>query len=168
MAQKSLHAVTKVYYRSMSCFASVSWTNGPACSANVSHTTVPSCSMWFRQFTKYVTKTDHKVWCHPHSIEHDTPCIAYLISKQVVPYQTRGDTCCPFLSRFEHDQPHHLMESNRLYHSNLAQTTSSILTTVKSHLDGWETISHKDTSQTKHHKEWKDFYDTHDCMAKHN
>jgi hypothetical protein len=33
----------------------------PACSAKVSRTNVPSCTMWFRQFTKYVTKTDHKV-----------------------------------------------------------------------------------------------------------
>jgi hypothetical protein len=35
---------------------------------------------------------------------------------------------------------------------------------VKSHLGGWETISHKDTRQTQYHKGWKDFYDTHDCM----
>jgi hypothetical protein len=60
------------------------------------------------------------------------------------------------------------MESNRLHHSNLAQITASILTMVKSHLDGWETIAHKDTSQTQHHKGRKDFYDTHDYMAKHN
>jgi hypothetical protein len=32
---------------------------------------------------------------HPHSTEHDTQPIAYLISKQAIPYQTRGDTCCP-------------------------------------------------------------------------
>jgi hypothetical protein len=104
---------------------------------------VPSCTKWFRQFTKYVTKTDHKVWCHPHSTEHDTQPTTYLISKQAVSYRTRGGTCCPGglllrfgLSRFEHDNPHHLMESNRLQHSNLAQTTTSIPTTVKSHLDG--------------------------------
>jgi hypothetical protein len=34
----------------------------------------------------------------------------------------------------------------------IAQTTTSILTTVNSHLDRWETISHKDTSQIQHHK----------------
>jgi hypothetical protein len=59
-------------------------------------------------------------------------------------------------------------ESNRLHHSNLAQTTTLILTMVKSHLNGWETIAHKDTSQTQHHKRWKDLYDTHDCMTKYN
>jgi hypothetical protein len=37
---------------------------------------------------------------------------------------------------------------------------------VKSHLDVCETISYKDTSQTQHHKGWKDLYDTHDCMTK--
>jgi hypothetical protein len=48
----------------------------------------------------------------------------------------------------------------------IAQTTASILTTVKSHLDGWETISNKDTGQTQHHKGWKDLYNTRDCMTK--
>jgi hypothetical protein len=56
---------------------------------------VPCCPMWFRQFTKYVPKTDHKVWCHPHSTEHDTQPIAYLISKQAIPCQTHGGTCYP-------------------------------------------------------------------------
>jgi hypothetical protein len=44
------------------------------------------------------------------------------------------------------------MESNRLHHSNIAQNTTSILIKVKAHIDGWETISHKDISQTQHHK----------------
>jgi hypothetical protein len=65
----------------------------PACSTKVSCIKVPSCTMWFRQFTKYVTKTDHKVWCHPHSIEHDAQPIVFLISKQAILYRTRGDTC---------------------------------------------------------------------------
>jgi hypothetical protein len=34
----------------------------------------------------------------------------------------------------------------------IAQTTTSILTMVISHLNGWETISHKDTSQSQYHK----------------
>jgi hypothetical protein len=109
MAQRSLHAVTKAYYRSMSCFATVSQQTVPACSAKVSctkrpllHHVVqavhkechgPSCTMWFRQFTKNVTKTDHKIWCHPHSTKNDTQPIAFLISKQAVPYWTRGGTC---------------------------------------------------------------------------
>jgi hypothetical protein len=58
----------------------------------------PSCTMWFRQFTKYVTKTDHKVWWHPHSTEHNTQPIVFLISKHAVLYRTRGGTCCPGMS----------------------------------------------------------------------
>jgi hypothetical protein len=60
------------------------------------------------------------------------------------------------------------MESNCLHHFHHAQTIATILTLVKSYLDEWDTISHKDTSQTQHHKGWKDLYDTHDYMAKHN
>jgi hypothetical protein len=86
MAQISLHAITKVYYSYMSCSAKISCTN------------VPSCTMWFRQFRKYVIKTDHNVCCHPHSINHDTQPIAYLISKQAIPYRTCGGTCCPGVS----------------------------------------------------------------------
>jgi hypothetical protein len=55
----------------------------------------PSCTIWFRQSIKNVSETDDQVWCHLHSIEHDTQLIAYPVSKQVVPYQTRGGTCCP-------------------------------------------------------------------------
>jgi hypothetical protein len=94
MAQRSLHVVTKVYYRSIPCFSMVSRQMVPACSAKISCTNIPSCTMWFRQFTK----TDHKVWCHPHSTEHDTQPIVFLISKQAIPYQTRGGTCCPRVS----------------------------------------------------------------------
>jgi hypothetical protein len=54
--------------------------------------------MWFRQFTKNVIKTDHKEWSHPHSTKHDTQPTAHLISMQVIPYQTRGGTCCPGVS----------------------------------------------------------------------
>jgi hypothetical protein len=55
----------------------------------------PFCPMWFRQFTKNVTKTGHIDRSHPHWTEHDTQPITYLISKQAVPYRTCGGTCCP-------------------------------------------------------------------------
>jgi hypothetical protein len=58
----------------------------------------PFCTMWFRKFTQNVTKTGHTDRCHPHSTEHDTQPIAYLISEQVVPYWTCGGTCCPGVS----------------------------------------------------------------------
>jgi hypothetical protein len=34
----------------------------------------------------------------------------------------------------------------------IAQTTTTILTTVNSHLNEWKTISHKGATQTQHHK----------------
>jgi hypothetical protein len=98
MAQRSLHAVTNVYYRSMSCFATISQQTAPLVLLRFQAQSGPFCTMWFRQFTQNVTKTDHKDRSHPHSTEHDTQPIAYLISRQVVPYQTRGGTSCPGVS----------------------------------------------------------------------
>jgi hypothetical protein len=173
MAQRSLHAVTKAYYRSISCFAMDSHTKWSRLQCwGFPYKVAPFCTMWFRQFTK----TGHTDRSHPHSTEHDTQPIAYLISKQVIPYRTRGGTCYPrgstpkIRSLGDSSMTSHITwrNPNRLHHSNLAQTTASILTRFNSHLDGWETISHKDTSQTQYHKGWKDLYDSHDCMAKHN
>jgi hypothetical protein len=176
MAQRSLHAVTKAYYRSMSCFATDSHTKWLRLQCRgflqkVAPFAPCGSSSSQRMSQRWVTQTGH-----PHSTEHDTQPIAYLISKQAIPYQTRGGTCCPggstpnIRSLADSSMTSHVtwQNPNHLHHSNLAQTTSSILTMVNSHLDGWETISHKDTSQTQHHKGWKDMYDSHDCMAKHN
>jgi hypothetical protein len=55
----------------------------------------PFGTMLFRQFTKNVTKTGRTDRSHPHSTEHDTQPIAYIISKQTVPYRTHGGTYCP-------------------------------------------------------------------------
>jgi hypothetical protein len=142
--------------------------SGPACSAEV------SCTKW--PLLHHVVQAVHKDRSHHHSIGHDTQHVAYLISKQAVPYQTHGDTCCPggstpkIRSLADSCMTSHVtwQNPNCLHHSSLAQTKASILTRVNSHLDGWETISHKDTSQTQHHKGWKDLYDSHYCMAKHN
>jgi hypothetical protein len=126
----------------------------------------PFCTMWFRQFTKNITNTGHKDRSHPHSTEHDTRPITYLVSKQVVPYWTHGGTCCPGAST---PKIRSLADPSMTSHITWQNpTVSTIPTLVNSHLDGWETISHKDTSQTQHHKGWKDLYDSHDCMAKHN
>jgi hypothetical protein len=89
MAQRSLHAVTKVYDMSISCFATDSPAKFPACNAKDSPAKGPSCTMWFRQITKYVTKN----YVNSHSTEQDTLPIAFLFSKQVVSYRTCGDTC---------------------------------------------------------------------------
>jgi hypothetical protein len=85
--------------------------------------------MWFRQFTKYVTKTDHRVWCPPHSTEHDTQPIAYLISKQVIPYRTRGGTCCLGVSTPKIWSLADLSMTNHITWLN--PTVSTILTLLK-------------------------------------
>jgi hypothetical protein len=187
MAQRSLHGVTKVYYRSMSCFATVPEQTVPASSAKVSHANIPSCTMWFRQFTKYVTKYDHKVWCRPHSTEHDTQPIAYLISKQAIPYQTCGGTYCPGVSTPKIQSLADLSKTDHITEWNL--TVSTIPTSLKpqhrsspqsSHIsmDGRSSLTKTQaklnitkngkTCTTLMTKERKDLYNTHDCMTKHN
>jgi hypothetical protein len=110
-----------------------------------------------------------------NSSEQGTVPTSSLISKQAVPYRTHGDTYCPGVST---PMTRSIADSSMTNHitwqipsvstiPNLAQTTVSNLTIVKSHLDGWETKhSDKDTCQTQHHIRWKDLYDTHDCRAK--
>jgi hypothetical protein len=126
----------------MSSFAAVSKTNDPACSAKVSHTNVPSCTMWERWFTKYVTKYN----AIPHPIEQDTLCIVFLISRQAVPYRTRGGTCCTRVSTPKirsladlsttcHNGINHLNLSNHCSNHNIDPHM------VMSHLDGWKTTT---------------------------
>jgi hypothetical protein len=154
MAQRSLHAITKVYYRSMSCFVTVSRQTAPLVVLRFPAHSGPFCIMWFSQFTQNVIKTNHKDRSHPHSIEHDTQPIAYLISKQVVPYRARGCTCCPGVST---PKIWSLVDSSMTNHItwriptvstilNLAQTIASNLTTVTSHHDRWKT----NTLNTQH------------------
>jgi hypothetical protein len=130
MAQRSLHTVRKVFYRSMSCFAKISRTN------------VPSCTMWERRFTKYVIKYD----VIPHSMEQDTLPIVFLMSRQVVPYQTRGGTCCPRVSTPKiwsladlsiacHDGINHLYDSNHCSNHSIDPHT------INSPIDGWKTTT---------------------------
>jgi hypothetical protein len=98
MTQRSLHVVTKVYYMSMSCFATFPDKWSPLVVLRFLAQSGPFCTMWSRQFTKNVTKTDRKDRSHPHSTEHDTQSIAYLISKQVIPYRTHGGRSCHVVS----------------------------------------------------------------------
>jgi hypothetical protein len=64
---------------------------GPACSAEVSHIRWPL----LHHVVQAVHKECHIDGSHPHSTEHDTLPVAYQISKQVIPYRTRGGTCYP-------------------------------------------------------------------------
>jgi hypothetical protein len=82
-----------------------------------------------------------------HSSEQGTLLIVSLISKQAIPYQTRGGTYCPGVST---SITRSLADSSMTNHitwwiptiftiPNLAQTTASNLTMVTSHHDGWKT-----------------------------
>jgi hypothetical protein len=169
MAQRSLYVVTK--FRSISYFATVFWQMAPLAVLRFTAYSDPFCTIWFSQFTQNVTKSDHKDMSHPHSMEHDTQPIAYLISRQSVPYQTRGDTCCSGVST---PMTQFLADSSMTNYitwrisivstiSNLAQTTISNLTTVTSHHDRCKT----NTLNTQHHKDGKTCMTTQDSRAKH-
>jgi hypothetical protein len=175
MTQRSLHAITNVYYRSMSCFATVSRHMALLAVLRFPAHSDPFCTMWFSQFTQNVTKPGHKDRCHPHSTEHDIQPIVYLISKHVVPYWTRGDTCCPGVST-----PKILS----LAYSSMANhitwwtpTVYTILTLLKSQHQSSPWSNHISTdgrpslakTQAKLNitMDGKS-YDSHDCMAKHN
>jgi hypothetical protein len=125
--------------------------------------------MWVKHFTKYITKYD----ANPHSTEQDTLPIVFLISKQVVPYQTRGGTCCPGVSTpkiwyladlitTSHDDINHLHHSDHCSNHNIDPHI------INSHLDGWKTTiisqRHKPNSTLQR---MEDLYDTQDYMAKH-
>jgi hypothetical protein len=110
----------------------------PTCSAKDSCTNVPFCTMWFRQITKYDANS--------HSSEQDTQPIAFLISKQVISYQTRGGICCPGVSTPKirsladssttcHDSINHLYHSNRCSNHNIDPYT------INSLLDEWKTTT---------------------------
>jgi hypothetical protein len=84
-----------------------------------------------------------------HSSKQDTLPTASLISKQAVPYQICGDTYCPEVST---PMTQSLADSIKTNHItwriptastilNLAQTTSSNLTMIISHPNGWKTNS---------------------------
>jgi hypothetical protein len=66
----------------------------PACSAKVSHTNVPLVPCGSSDSQSIITKSN----AIPRSTEQGTQPIAFLISKQVIPYQTRGGTSCPGVS----------------------------------------------------------------------
>jgi hypothetical protein len=106
---------------------------------------------------------DHHMLCvFPHTIEQDSQPTTTLSGKQVIPYRTRGGTCSHVVSTSKIQSLADSSMTNHITWRNLtvptiptyAQTTTSNLTTVNSHLDGWKTnLSHKDTSHTQHHKD---------------
>jgi hypothetical protein len=124
------------------------WGVTTSCFATDSPAKGPSCPMWLKQITKCDTKND----VNPHSTKQNTQLISFLISKQAIPYQTRGGTCCPAVSTHKiwsladssttcHDGINHL------HHSNHCSNHSIDPHTVNSHLDEW-----KVTTLSQRHK----------------
>jgi hypothetical protein len=177
MTQRSLHVVTKVYYRSMSwCFITVSWQKALLAVLRFLAHSGLFCTMWFRQFTQNVTKTDHKDRSHPHSAEQDTQPIAYLISKQVVPYRTHSSTCYPGVStpitrsladssmtnhKLWRSQPSPLFQTLLKPHHRISPRSPHITT------NGRLILSIHNTSQTQYHKDEKTCTMIQECRAKH-
>jgi hypothetical protein len=90
MAQRSLHAVTKVYYRLYAklCYDSTQYDSIAKVSRGSHGTTAPLAPCEFGRVIMPIS----------HSFEQGTLPTASQISKQVIPYRTHGDTCCPGVS----------------------------------------------------------------------
>jgi hypothetical protein len=124
----------------------------PASSAKV--------SLWLKPLLHLVDEITSCVFCH--TTEQDSQPTTSLICKQVIPYLTCGDTCCPGVST---PKTRSLANSSMTNHINWqiptistipshAKTTASIFTMVNSHLNGWKTNSlNINRSQTQHHKD---------------
>jgi hypothetical protein len=82
MAQRSLHAITKVYYMSMPYFATDSPSKAPLAVLSIPLQR-PLLHRVVQAFHKVCHMYDMKKNAHPHSTEQDTQPIAFLISKQV-------------------------------------------------------------------------------------
>jgi hypothetical protein len=139
MAQRSLHTAITVYYGSYAklCQGSTQYQSIAKVSRGSHSTTAPLAPCEPGRVTTP----------NSHSSEQHTLPTASLISKQVIPYRTRGSTCCPGVSS---PMTQSLADSSIINHiiwriptvstiPNLAQTTASNLTTVTSHHDGWKT-----------------------------
>jgi hypothetical protein len=119
-------------------------TRVPACSAKV--------SSWLEPLLHLVDQITFCVF--PHTTEQDLKPTASLISKQTVSYRTRGGTCYPRVST---PKTRSLADLSMTIHNTWqnptistipthTQTTTSNLTTVTSHHDGWKT----NTLNTQH------------------
>jgi hypothetical protein len=106
-------------------------------------------------------------------IQQDKLSRAFLISQQAVLYRTRGGTCCPRVSTpmirslaFEHDNPHHLTESNCLHHSKPCSNHSidPHYGQITSRRMG-DHLSQRHMPNSTSYK-MEDLYNTHDYRAK--
>jgi hypothetical protein len=95
----------------------------------------------------------------PHSSEQGTVSTASLISKQVVPYRTCGDTYCPWVSTPK-TRSLAVLSKTLVKPQHRTSPRSPHIT-----MDGRPTLSTLNMSQTQHHK-GKTCMTTQDYMAK--
>jgi hypothetical protein len=90
MTQRSLHAVTKVYYGSYAklCQGNTQYHSNAKVFQGSRGTMTPLALCEPGRVTMPIS----------HSYEQGTLSTTSLISKQAVPYRTHGDTCCPGVS----------------------------------------------------------------------
>jgi hypothetical protein len=165
MTQRSLHAVTKVHYRVRHALLLIPKQRAPLAVLRIPQQRAPLAPCGSSR-SQSMSQSLTKNYVYPHSTEQDTQPIAFLISKQVIPYQTCGGTCCPWWST---PNIWSLADSsttchdgiNHLHHSNRCSNHSIHPHTVTSHLDRWKTTSLSQRHEpTQHHKGWKDLYDS--------
>jgi hypothetical protein len=155
MAQRSLCAITKIYYGS---YARLSWgSTWYHSNAKVSRDSTwyhdPSCIMW-------AWTNDHAT---SHSSEQGTLSTSSPISMQAIPYRTRGGTSCPGVSIpkiwtvVDSSMTNHITWQSPTISTipSNSQITISNLTTVTSHHNGWKTstLSTQPQAKTQHHKD---------------
>jgi hypothetical protein len=146
MAQRSLHVVAKVYYGSYA----------KLCQGSMQYHSITKVSQGSRSTMAPLAPCEPRwvITLNSHTSEQGTLPTSSLISEQVVPYRTCGDTCYPGVSTpMTRSLAYSSMRNNITWWiptistiSNLPQTTASNLTTVTSHHDGWRT----NTLNTQH------------------
>jgi hypothetical protein len=167
MAQRSLHVVTKVYYGSYAklCQGSTQYPSNAKVSWGSRSTMTPLALCEPERVTTPIS----------HSSEHGTLPTTSLIIKQVVPYRTRGSTCCPRVSTPKNRSlADSSMTNNKPWRS---QPSPPFQTMLKPQhqisprpphitIDGRPTLSTLNTSQTQYHKDEKTCMTTQNCRAK--
>jgi hypothetical protein len=124
------------------------WYGSPVTRVPIS---IAKVSSWLEPLLHLV---DQNMSCvFSYTPEQDSQPTTSLISKQAISYRTHGDTCCPGVST---PKTWPLADSSVTIHSTWrnpsistipthAQITTSILTMVTSHHDGWKTITQHST-----------------------
>jgi hypothetical protein len=169
MAQRSVHAVTKVYYRSYAKLSKGStqyYSNAKV--SQGSHGTTAPLAPYEPGWVWVIT-----VISHPS--EQGALPTSSLIIKQVIPYRTRGGTYCPGVptpkTRSLVDSS---MTNHKLWRSQPSPPFQTLLklqcqiSPLSPHVttDGRPTLSTLNTSQTQHHKDEKTCMTTQDHRAK--